>query len=77
MAEGKGKGIPMNRTRINYNMPDDLLAMVDNYASMIGTSRTAVITFILRDFFDSRQALKTCNSVLDFVKENNKELPLI
>lgn len=77
MADVKGKGVPMNRTRVNYNMPDDLLVMVDNYASMIGTSRTAVITFILREFFDSRQALSTCNSVINFVKENNKELPLI
>lgn len=62
-------------TRINLNMPNDLLVKVDGYANRMNVNRTSAICVLLNMALDSQKAVSDIAELLKIIQnEQNMKL---
>lgn len=55
-------------TRINLNMPNDLLVKVDGYANKMNVNRTSAICVLLNMALDSQKAVSDIAELLKLIQ---------
>lgn len=54
--------------KISINVPDNLVARIEEYAEKHCLSRSAAISYAVSDWLDTRQALESMPDMLDKLK---------
>lgn len=58
-----------NTTRVNFNLNNDLITKVDDFAAENGINRTAAFSVIISTYFRQDDAIKTIQDAMTLVKQ--------
>lgn len=62
-----------NIQKISINVGTNVLDKIDNYANELGVNRSAAITFLCNQYFNSIEAMSTLKDTTKVLEENKKQ----